>query len=132
MTASWPKSPSGNAFKTKIDSLPIAHGIRRKRQRLTSRPYRNCPNRRDLGSPDRGLSFLDGSGLVHYTSRQSSERGSTVLMSMLRGYKVCSRLYGQADIPIELREVAISELPPRSLTKARSEVHPGQGDFHPI
>ena len=52
MTASWPKSPSGKAFKTKIDSIPIADPIRRKRQRLTSNdPIETAPTTRICASP---------------------------------------------------------------------------------
>jgi beta-glucuronidase len=40
-----------------------------------------------------------------------------VPMYTLRGYKLCSTFYGQGDIPVELQEVEISELPPASLAK---------------
>jgi beta-galactosidase len=43
-----------------------------------------------------------------------------VPMYTLRGYRLCSTFYGQGDIPLELQEVEISELPPASL--ARLEV----------
>jgi len=37
-----------------------------------------------------------------------------VPMYTLRGYKLCSTFYGQGDIPVELQEVEISDLPPAS------------------
>jgi beta-galactosidase len=37
-----------------------------------------------------------------------------VPMYTLRGYKFCGTFYGQGDIPVELQEVVISELPPAS------------------
>jgi beta-galactosidase len=43
-----------------------------------------------------------------------------VPMYTLRGYKLCSTFYGQGDIPVELQEVEISDLPPAS--SARLEV----------
>jgi beta-galactosidase len=42
----------------------------------------------------------------------------------LRGYKLCSTFYGQGDIPVELQEVEIPELPPSKFNQTRSEVHP--------
>jgi beta-galactosidase len=41
-------------------------------------------------------------------------------MYTLRGYKLCSTFYGQGDIPVELQEVEIPELPPANA--ARLEV----------
>jgi beta-glucuronidase len=43
-----------------------------------------------------------------------------VPMYTLRGYKLCGTFYGQGDIPVELQEVEISDLPPAS--SARLEV----------
>src|ERR1700722_3746228 len=43
-----------------------------------------------------------------------------VPMYTLRGYRLCSTFYGQGDIPVELQEVEIPELPPAS--SARLEV----------
>jgi beta-glucuronidase len=43
-----------------------------------------------------------------------------VPMYTLRGYKLCSTFYGQGDIPVELQEVEIPDLPPAS--SARLEV----------
>jgi len=40
-----------------------------------------------------------------------------VPMYTLRGYKLCSTFYGQGDIPVELQEVEISDLPPASSTR---------------
>jgi hypothetical protein len=40
--------------------------------------------------------------------------GGDVPMYALRGYKLRSGFYGQSDIPLELQEVEISELPPAS------------------
>jgi len=40
-----------------------------------------------------------------------------VPMYTLRGYKFCSTFYGQGDIPVELQEVEISELPPASAVR---------------
>ena len=50
-----------------------------------------------------------------------------VPMYTLRGYRLCSTFYGQGDIPVELQEVEIPELPPASSTRlevtfTRSEV----------
>jgi beta-galactosidase len=49
-----------------------------------------------------------------------------VPMYTLRGYKLCGTFYGQGDIPVELQEVEISELPPAS--SARLEVKFSQSD----
>jgi beta-glucuronidase len=43
-----------------------------------------------------------------------------VPMYTLRGYKLCSTFYGQGDIPVELQDVEIPDLPPAS--SARLEV----------
>ena len=43
-----------------------------------------------------------------------------VPMYTLRGYKLLSTFYGQGDIPLELREVGISELPPASSARLPS------------
>ena len=49
-----------------------------------------------------------------------------VPMYTLRGYKLCSIFYGQGDIPVELQEVELSELPPAS--SARLEVKFAQSE----
>jgi beta-glucuronidase len=49
-----------------------------------------------------------------------------VPMYTLRGYKLLSTFYGQGDIPLELQEVRISELPPAS--SARLEVKFAQSE----
>jgi beta-galactosidase/beta-glucuronidase len=49
-----------------------------------------------------------------------------VPMYTLRGYKLLSTFYGQGDIPLELEEVGISELPPAS--SARLEVKFAQSE----
>jgi beta-glucuronidase len=49
-----------------------------------------------------------------------------VPMYTLRGYKLCSAFYGQGDIPVELQEVEIPDLPPAS--SARLDVKFIQSD----
>ena len=67
-------------------------------------------------SPIESLSLENNLNSLQVTLRT---RGN-VPMYTLRGYKLCSTFYGQGDIPVELQEAEIPELPPES--SARLEV----------
>jgi beta-galactosidase len=74
-------------------------------------------------SPIESLSLENHLNVFQVTLRTRGD----VPVYTLRGYKLCSTFYGQGDIPVELQEVEIPELPPASLARlevkfTRSEV----------
>jgi len=71
---------------------------------------------RKESSPIESLSLENRLNAFHVVLRTRGD----FPMYTLRGYKLCATFYGQGDIPLELQEVEISELPPAN--SARLEV----------